>query len=66
MSRRPAGAALITAMLSWDGPGRQYQRSCVSYLEDVFGGAIETLYSNPTNIEEMVMRADLLIERGKS
>jgi hypothetical protein len=28
-------AALITAMLSWDGPGRQYRRSCVSYLEDV-------------------------------
>jgi hypothetical protein len=23
-------------MLSWDGPGRQYRRSCVSYLEDVF------------------------------
>jgi hypothetical protein len=23
-------------MLSWDGPGRQYLRSCVSYLEDVF------------------------------
>jgi hypothetical protein len=33
----PAGsAALIAAMLSWDGPGRQYRRSCVSYLEDVF------------------------------
>ena len=29
-------AALITAMVSWDGPGRQYRRSCVSYLEDVF------------------------------
>src|ERR1700755_2158497 len=29
-------AALITAMLSWDGPGRQYRRSCGSYLEDVF------------------------------
>ncbi len=29
-------AALITAMLSWDGPGRQYRRSCVSYLEDIF------------------------------
>jgi hypothetical protein len=29
-------AALIIAMLSWDGPGRQYRRSCVSYLEDVF------------------------------
>ena len=29
-------AALITAMLSWDGPGRQYRRGCVSYLEDVF------------------------------
>ena len=23
-------------MLSWDGPGRQYRRSCVAYLEDVF------------------------------
>jgi hypothetical protein len=29
-------AALIAAMLSWDGPGRQYRRSCLSYLEDVF------------------------------
>lgn len=29
-------AALVTAMLSWDGPGRQYRRSCVSYLEDIF------------------------------
>jgi alanine dehydrogenase len=33
----------------------------MAYLEDVFGGAIETLYSNPTNIEEAVVRADLLI-----
>ena len=33
----------------------------MAYLEDVFGGAIETLYSNPTNIEEMCMRADLVI-----
>ena len=31
------------------------------HLEDVFGGAIETLYSNPTNIEDAVMRADLVI-----
>ena len=30
-------------------------------LEDTFGGAIETLYSNPTNIEEAVTRADLVI-----
>ena len=33
----------------------------MSYLEDVFGGAIETLYSNAENIEEAVMRADLVI-----
>ena len=33
----------------------------MAYLEDVFGGAIETLYSNPTNIEECCMRADLVI-----
>jgi alanine dehydrogenase len=33
----------------------------MAYLEDVFGGAIETLYSNPTNIEETVSRADLLV-----
>jgi alanine dehydrogenase len=33
----------------------------MAYLEDVFGGAIETLYSNPTNIEEAVMRADLVV-----
>ncbi len=29
-------AGLVTAMLSWEGPGRQYRRSCVAYLEDVF------------------------------
>jgi hypothetical protein len=28
-------AALIMGMLSWDGPGRQYRRTCVAYLEDV-------------------------------
>lgn len=33
----------------------------MSYLEDVFGGAIETLYSNPENIERTVERADLVI-----
>jgi alanine dehydrogenase len=33
----------------------------MAYLEDVFGGAIETLYSNPTNIEEVVSRADLVV-----
>jgi alanine dehydrogenase len=33
----------------------------MAYLEDVFGGAIETLYSNPTNIEEACVRADLVI-----
>jgi hypothetical protein len=29
-------ARLVAAMLSWEGPGRQYRRSCVAYLEDVF------------------------------
>ena len=29
-------ASLVTAMLSWEGPGRQYRRSCTAYLEDVF------------------------------
>jgi hypothetical protein len=29
-------AWLITAMVSWDGPGSQYRRSCAAYLEDVF------------------------------
>lgn len=33
----------------------------MGYLEDVFGGAIETLYSNPHNIEATVKRADLVI-----
>ena len=33
----------------------------MSYLEDVFGGAIETLYSNPINIEEACRRADLVV-----
>jgi alanine dehydrogenase len=30
-------------------------------LEDLFGGAIETLYSNPTNVEDAVVRADLVV-----
>lgn len=29
-------AALVTGMLSWDGPDSQYRRSCAAYLEDVF------------------------------
>jgi alanine dehydrogenase len=33
----------------------------MAYLEDVFGGSIETLYSNPHNIEEAVSRADLVV-----
>jgi alanine dehydrogenase len=33
----------------------------MDYLEDIFGGAIETLYSNPANLEEAVTRADLVI-----
>ncbi len=33
----------------------------MDYLEDIFGGAIETLYSNPDNIESVVSRADLVI-----
>jgi len=37
------------------------QANVMAHLEDVFGGAIETLYSNAENIEQMVMRADLVI-----
>lgn len=33
----------------------------MDYLEDIFRGGIETLYSNPANIEEAVCRADLVI-----
>jgi alanine dehydrogenase len=33
----------------------------MGYLEDVFGSSIETLYSNPHNVEETVRRADLVI-----
>ncbi len=33
----------------------------MAYLEDIFGGAVETLYSNPFNIEMAVLRADLVI-----
>jgi hypothetical protein len=29
-------AALVMAMVSWDGPGSQYRRSCLAYLQDVF------------------------------
>ena len=37
------------------------QASTMAYLEDIFGGAVETLYSNPTNIEQAVSRADLVV-----
>ena len=33
----------------------------MGYLEDVFGGAVETLYSNASNVEETVRRADLVV-----
>jgi alanine dehydrogenase len=33
----------------------------MAYLEDVFGAAIETLYSNPSNIEAAVRQADLIV-----
>ena len=33
----------------------------MSYLEDVFGGAVETLYSNAENVEATVRGADLVI-----
>ncbi len=33
----------------------------MAYLEDIFGGAVETLYSNPLNIEQAVRRADLVV-----
>jgi hypothetical protein len=29
-------ASLVAAMICWDGPGSQYRRSCLAYLEDVF------------------------------
>lgn len=35
--------------------------SRLQYLDDVFGGRIQTLASNPANIATMVTRADLLI-----
>jgi alanine dehydrogenase len=33
----------------------------MEYLEDVFGSSIETLYSNPHNIEHAVTHADLVV-----
>ncbi len=33
----------------------------MAYLEDVFGAGIETLYSNPRNIEAAVGQADLIV-----
>ncbi|HEX5658940.1 MAG TPA: alanine dehydrogenase [Polyangiales bacterium] len=33
----------------------------MAYLEDVFGAAIETLYSNPANIEAAIRQADLIV-----
>lgn len=33
----------------------------LEYLDDVFGGRVNTLYSNPLNIEESVIESDLVI-----
>lgn len=33
----------------------------MSYLEDIFQGSIDTLYSNPKNIENAVSQADLVV-----
>jgi alanine dehydrogenase len=33
----------------------------MSYLEDIYGASVETLYSNPVNIERAVRDADLVI-----
>lgn len=33
----------------------------MSYLEDIYGASVETLYSNPKNIETVVEQADLVI-----
>jgi alanine dehydrogenase len=33
------------------GDRARRERQTMDYLEDIFGGAIETLYSNPANIE---------------
>lgn len=33
----------------------------MAYLEDVFGAAIETLYSNPRNVETCARQADLIV-----
>ena len=29
-------AELVAGMVSWDGPGRRYRRSCLAYLQDLF------------------------------
>lgn len=33
----------------------------LNYLDDIFGSRVQTLYSNPTNIEESVLTSDLVI-----
>lgn len=33
----------------------------LNYLDDIFGSRIQTLHSNPTNIEESVVRSDLVV-----
>ncbi|MDP3275535.1 MAG: alanine dehydrogenase [Deltaproteobacteria bacterium] len=33
----------------------------MDYLEDIFGAAVETLYSNAQNIEDQCLRADLVV-----
>jgi alanine dehydrogenase len=54
-------AATIAVGMGAQATVLDVRADAMAYLEDVFGGAIETLYSNPTNIEEMVARADLVI-----
>ncbi len=33
----------------------------LNYLDDIFGSRVQTLYSNSTNIEESVLRSDLVV-----
>ncbi len=56
-----AGAARVAVGMGAQVTLLDVDHARMSYLEDIFGASIETLYSNPKNIEKSVVEADLVI-----
>jgi len=56
-----SNAARIAVGIGADVTVLDIDHGRMAYLEDVFRGEVETLYSNPTTVAEAVSRADLVV-----